>query len=172
MLLEYVSFLYTISIYDLFSSSTIALGCTADLRKFCTAGKARLLQRRSIPSNYRRTSTMYLDFFFCLTYCLFQRILWFRVATRLGQVKEVPAYMDKSCTSHAHTSRPLLHRIADINHPHLSIYSSHWQRRRDPSRTTVHRCRNPRNGQLGTKHQRFVSFVRSNHSPMHHCMTH
>jgi len=38
----------------------------------------------------------------------------------------------------------------------LSIFSYHWQRRRDPSRTTVHGCRNPRNGQLGAKHQRFV----------------
>ena len=171
MLLEYVSFPHSFSIYDLFSSSTIALGCTADLRKFCTAGKARLLQRRSIPSNYRCTSTMN-SVFSCFTYCLFQRILWFRVATRLGQVKEVPAYMDKSCTLHTHTSRPLIHRITDTNHPHPSIYSSHRQRRRDPSRTTVHRCRNPRNGQLGTKHQRFVSFVRSYHSPMHHCMRH
>src|SRR6267154_3235656 len=91
------------------------------------------------------------------TYCLFQRILWFRVAIRLGQVKEVPVYTDKSCTSHTHTSRPLLHHTTDTkSHHNPSIYSSHRQRRRDPSRTAVHRCRNPRNGQLGTKHQRFV----------------
>ncbi len=56
--------------------------------------------------------------------------------------------------------------------------SSHWQRRRDPSRTTVHRCRNPRNGQLRTKHQRFVRSCLLARCPLpslsdpviHHCM--
>ena len=103
----------------------------------------------------RHDESRLLDFFSYFTYCHFQRILWFRVAIRLGQVKEVPAYMDKSCTSHSQSYSPLLHRTTDTNpnHPNPPIYSSHWQRRRDPSRTTVHRCRNLRNGQLGTKHQ-------------------
>ena len=67
--------------------------------------------------------------------------------------------MDKSRASHTHTSPLLCYSTTDTrqkitsNHP---IYSPRWQRRRDPSRTTVHRCRNPRNGQLGTKHRRFV----------------
>ena len=38
------------------------------------------------------------------------------------------------------------------------------QRRRDPSRATIHGCRNPRHGQLGAQHQRFVrSFVLPTH---------
>jgi cyclophilin family peptidyl-prolyl cis-trans isomerase len=46
-----------------------------------------------------------------------------------------------------------------IVRPHKSLTHSP-QRRRDPSRATVHGCRNPRNGQLGAQHQRFVSSLR------------
>jgi hypothetical protein len=98
----------------------------ADLRELCTAGKARLLQRRSIPSNCRRTSRMNPDYITSLPhFCLFNRILWFRVAIRLEQVEEVPAYMDKSCTSHARSSAALPHRndrITDTKYHPVHIF--------------------------------------------------
>ena len=103
-----------------------------------------------------------------LTYCLFQRILWFRVAIRLGQVEEVPAYMDKSCTSHTHTS-PLLHRRTDPNHPqstHLFIPLAAKTRSIQTCGSQV-----PESSQWPTRDQTptvrsFVrSFARSSHPP-------
>lgn len=41
--------------------------------------------------------------------------------------------------------------------PSTAVQITHSsQRRRDPSRATVHGCRNPRHGQLGAQYQRFV----------------
>lgn len=41
--------------------------------------------------------------------------------------------------------------------PSTAVQITHSsQRRRDPSRATIHGCRNPRHGQLGAQYQRFV----------------
>ena len=140
MLLEYVSFPRLRSRLRLVLHFQLA-----DLRELCPAGKARLLQRRDIPSDRCRTSTISKTIASLLI--ISQRILWFRAATRLGRAEEAPAYMVQSCTSY----------IQLRGSPHKRLTHSP-QRRRDPSRATVHGCRNPRNGQLRAQHQWFVSF--------------
>ena len=65
MLLEYVSFPHLHS--PIYVTNLKFNDCPrvlelelADLRQLCTVGKARLLQRCSVPSNYRRTPRMNL----------------------------------------------------------------------------------------------------------------
>ena len=153
MLLEYVSFprFRSVSHFQL-----------ADLRELCPAGKARLLQRRGIPSDRCCTSTISKTIVSLLI--ISRRILWSRAATRLGRAEEAPAYTVQSCTSY----------IKFRGSPHKRLTHSP-QRRRDSPRATVHGCRNPRNGQLGAQHQWSVSFrfvpTQFPHPPHHKALT-
>ena len=142
MLLEYVSFILVLSTTTIAEVFPIGM---ADLRELCRAGKARILQRRDIPSDYRRASHNSMTSKLSLIIFMF-RILWSRVEIRPGQAKVVPASTVKSCTCRT----PMI-RLGPPVVPDCTITYIHPlpQRRRDPSRAKIHRCRDPRNGQLG-----------------------
>lgn len=117
----------------------------ADLRELRTAGKPRLLQRLDISSNHSRMSHGPLDsFLIYFTYCSLKDFMvqggdptgTGRGGTSIYGQKLYVAQTTFCRSNQTKPCRP--------------------QRGRDPSRATVHGCRNPRNGQLGAQHQWFV----------------
>jgi cyclophilin family peptidyl-prolyl cis-trans isomerase len=100
-------------------------GEPADLRELCTVGKARLLQRRNLPSDYRRTprriQAIYSDSYFLSLSKDFMVQGGDPTGTGKGGTS---IYGQKLYVTHTHTHRShLLHRTTDTNHPQ-SIYSS------------------------------------------------
>ena len=114
----------------------------ADLREFCTTGKARILQRRDIPSNRRRTSHDRMAPKLWLIYLYVQDFMvqgGDPTGTGRGGTS---IYGQKLYVSHS----PCPPVVLDCTLTHIHPSS---QRRRDPSRATIHRCRDLSNGQLG-----------------------
>jgi cyclophilin family peptidyl-prolyl cis-trans isomerase len=133
MPLEYVS-VYLTSIPEHVSNHWTF---RADLRELCTASDSRILQRRGIPSNHRRTSSPQSN--------TYPRIRAHRLYVKDFMVQGGdPTGTGKGGTS-IYGQKLYVYPTVGYKSPRLP--SS--QRRRDSPRATIHRRRNPRDGQLG-----------------------